>query len=74
MSSLHLARVYQHSFQTRPNITLAITGGSLNALGMFPTTRWPRLTLAGDVVAQVSQKIVGLLIAVHRFYSLNADW
>lgn len=33
MAALTLARAYQHSFDTRPNVTLAITGGSLNALG-----------------------------------------
>ncbi|THV05978.1 hypothetical protein K435DRAFT_744166 [Dendrothele bispora CBS 962.96] len=43
MNILHLtvARAYQHSFQARPNTTLAVTGGSLNALG--------------DVVAQTYQ-------------------
>jgi len=40
-AALIIARVYQHSFETHPNTTLAITGGFLNALG--------------DVVAQVSQ-------------------
>jgi protein Mpv17 len=35
MSSLSLAaaRVYQHSFEHHPNYTLAITGGTLNAIG-----------------------------------------
>lgn len=41
MSTVALARVYQQSFNTRPNITLALTGGCLNALG--------------DIVAQVAQ-------------------
>ncbi|KAJ7597674.1 hypothetical protein C8J56DRAFT_325914 [Mycena floridula] len=43
MATLYLARAYQHSFDTRPNVTLALTGGSLNALG--------------DAVAQLSQTI-----------------
>lgn len=44
MTSLSVARAYQHSFDAHPNTTLAFTGGALNALG--------------DVVAQASQKIV----------------
>lgn len=44
MAALTIARAYQHSFDTHPNSTLAITGGSLNALG--------------DFVAQISQKAV----------------
>jgi len=40
-TALTIARAYQHSFETHPNTTLAITGGCLNALG--------------DFVAQVSQ-------------------
>jgi protein Mpv17 len=43
-TALTIARVYQHSFDSHPNITLAITGGCLNALA--------------DVVAQVSQNTV----------------
>jgi len=39
--SLSLARAYQHVFETRPNTTLAITGGCFNSLG--------------DIVAQISQ-------------------
>ncbi|EDR15444.1 uncharacterized protein LACBIDRAFT_227871 [Laccaria bicolor S238N-H82] len=42
MAALTIARAYQHSFDTHPNSTLAITGGCLNALG--------------DFVAQISQK------------------
>lgn len=38
------ARAYQQSFQTHPNTTLALTGGSLNALG--------------DGVAQATQRMV----------------
>lgn len=44
MSSLAIARIYQHSISNHPNFTLAITGGSLNALG--------------DCVAQLSQNAV----------------
>jgi len=43
MATLQLARAYQHSFETHPNVTLAFTGGSLNALG--------------DAVAQVTEKL-----------------
>ncbi|KAF9459480.1 hypothetical protein BDZ94DRAFT_1268274 [Collybia nuda] len=45
MSSLSIARAYQHSFDTHPNITLAITGGCLNSLG--------------DLVAQITEKTWG---------------
>ncbi|KAI0042677.1 hypothetical protein FA95DRAFT_1525175 [Auriscalpium vulgare] len=38
-----LARVYQQSFETHPNGTLALAGGALNALG--------------DVVAQMTQQL-----------------
>ncbi|KAH7911230.1 hypothetical protein BJ138DRAFT_1151172 [Hygrophoropsis aurantiaca] len=44
MASLTIARAYQHFFDTHPNRTLALTGGTLNALG--------------DVIAQISQNIV----------------
>ncbi|KAF8887936.1 hypothetical protein CPB84DRAFT_1786452 [Gymnopilus junonius] len=47
MAALTLARAYQHSLDAHPNITLAVTGGSLNALG--------------DVVAQVAQLKLGTL-------------
>lgn len=43
-AALTIARAYQHSFESHPNITLAITGGCLNAIA--------------DVVAQVSQNTV----------------
>ncbi|KAF9480460.1 hypothetical protein BDN70DRAFT_877602 [Pholiota conissans] len=33
MAALTLVRAYQYSFDTRPNSTLALMGGSLNALG-----------------------------------------
>ncbi|KAF8168320.1 hypothetical protein B0H34DRAFT_685082 [Crassisporium funariophilum] len=46
MAALTLARAYQHSFDSHPNSTLAITGGCLNALG--------------DVVAQVTQNTWGM--------------
>ncbi|KAH7921957.1 hypothetical protein BV22DRAFT_1197795 [Leucogyrophana mollusca] len=44
MASLTIARAYQRFFDTHPNCTLALTGGTLNALG--------------DVVAQLSQNIL----------------
>ncbi|KAF9229648.1 hypothetical protein BS17DRAFT_723671 [Gyrodon lividus] len=40
-TSLTIARAYQYCFDTHPNRTLAVTGGTLNALG--------------DIVAQLSQ-------------------
>ncbi|KAF8203275.1 hypothetical protein BJ912DRAFT_350795 [Pholiota molesta] len=33
MAALTLARAYQYSFDTHPNLTLALMGGSLNAVG-----------------------------------------
>lgn len=33
MSSVALARIYQRSFESHPHYTLAVTGGTLNALG-----------------------------------------
>jgi hypothetical protein len=45
MSSIALARVYRHFFESYPHVTLAVAGGTLTALG--------------DVVAQLSQQIVG---------------
>jgi len=44
MANVALARAYQQLFDSHPNVTLAIAGGSLTALG--------------DVVAQISQRIV----------------
>jgi hypothetical protein len=44
MSSVALARIYQQSFESRPYYTLAVTNGTLNALG--------------DVVAQSVQLLV----------------
>ncbi|KIJ68730.1 hypothetical protein HYDPIDRAFT_37165 [Hydnomerulius pinastri MD-312] len=41
MASLTIARTYQRFFDTHPNYTLAVTGGTLNGLG--------------DIVAQISQ-------------------
>ncbi|KAJ3750091.1 hypothetical protein DFH05DRAFT_1518250 [Lentinula detonsa] len=35
MANIAVARAYQASFQARPNTTLAVTGGTLNALGDF---------------------------------------
>ncbi|KAF5377466.1 hypothetical protein D9615_005178 [Tricholomella constricta] len=55
MATLTLARAYQHSFDTHPNITLALTGGCLNSLG--------------DVVAQVTEKTLGKS-DVYRPYDL----
>jgi protein Mpv17 len=46
MSSVALARVYQQSFESHPHYTLAVTNGTLNALG--------------DVVAQSVQILVRL--------------
>lgn len=43
MATLTIARAYQHAYHTHPNYTLAVTGGTLNALG--------------DIVAQISQNI-----------------
>jgi len=48
MAALTLARAYQHSFETRPNITLSLAGGSLNALG--------------DCVAQIAETSVGTFV------------
>jgi protein Mpv17 len=45
MAALTLARAYQHSFDTHPNSTLALTGACLTAFG--------------DVVAQVAQVTAG---------------
>jgi protein Mpv17 len=45
MATFTIVRAYQHAFHTHPNCTLAVTGGTLNALG--------------DAVAQLSQNIVG---------------
>jgi protein Mpv17 len=45
MSSIAVARVYRRLFESYPHVTLAVAGGALTALG--------------DVVAQLSQQIVG---------------
>ncbi|KAI0286782.1 hypothetical protein BGY98DRAFT_941867 [Russula aff. rugulosa BPL654] len=45
MSSIALARVYRRFFESYPHVTLAVAGGALTALG--------------DVVAQLSEQIVG---------------
>ena len=52
-AALTIARAYQHSFESHPNTTLAITGGCLNTLA--------------DVVAQVSQNIVRPGLGFHIF-------
>lgn len=44
MSSIAFARIYQRSFESHPHYTLALTNGTLNALG--------------DVVAQSVQLLV----------------
>lgn len=44
MSSVAFARIYQQSFESHPHYTLAVTNGTLNALG--------------DVVAQSVQLLV----------------
>ncbi|KAF5312596.1 hypothetical protein D9619_003338 [Psilocybe cf. subviscida] len=44
MAAITLLRAYQHSFDTRPNLTLSLTGGTLNAVG--------------DAVAQVTQGVM----------------
>lgn len=44
MSNVALVRIYQQSFESHPNYTLAVTNGTLNALG--------------DVVAQSVQLLV----------------
>ncbi|KAF8832573.1 hypothetical protein HHX47_DHR1001978 [Lentinula edodes] len=35
MAAIAVARAYQASFQSRPHTTLAVTGGTFNALGDF---------------------------------------
>ncbi|KAF8078361.1 hypothetical protein FPV67DRAFT_48841 [Lyophyllum atratum] len=56
MATVTLARAYQHSFDTHPNITLALTGGCLNSLG--------------DFVAQVTERTLGQKDA-YRPYDLT---
>jgi protein Mpv17 len=58
MASVTLARAYQHSFETRPNVTLAITGGALSALG--------------DAVAQTSQRLVRIELYCSIVHTLIA--
>ena len=53
-AALTIARAYQHSFESHPNTTLAITGGCLNALG--------------DFVAQVSQNTVSPTFLARSVY------
>lgn len=60
MASLSIARAYQHSFDTHPNITLAITGGCLNSLG--------------DIVAQVTEKTVRSQCLPRRLLSPNIPY
>ncbi|KAG6832227.1 hypothetical protein H0H92_004192 [Tricholoma furcatifolium] len=56
MSALTLARAYQHSFDTHPNITLALTGAGLNSLG--------------DIVAQLIEKTIATTEGNHRPYDI----
>lgn len=56
MASIPIARLYQQSFETHPYRTLAVTNGSLNALG--------------DIVAQGSQSVVSML-SFHRCAPTN---
>lgn len=54
MAALSIARAYQHSFHTHPNVTLALTGGTLNAFA--------------DYVAQVCQNATRNDYEPHRPY------
>ena len=56
-AALTIARAYQHSFESHPNTTLAITGGCLNTLA--------------DVVAQVSQNTVRPSLGFNVFLYLT---
>lgn len=60
MAALTLARAYQHSFDAHPHITLAVTGGTLNALG--------------DCVAQVSERSLGKRKADSNQSNQNYDF
>jgi hypothetical protein len=60
-ATMTVARAYQTSFHSRPNATLAVTGGLLNALGMPQILRGNQpITHSdpGDTVAQVSENTV----------------
>ena len=60
MAALTLARAYQHSFDAYPHITLAVTGGTLNAIG--------------DCVAQVSERSLGKRKAEPNQSNQNYDF
>lgn len=56
-TSITLARTYQYFFDTHPNRTLALTGGTLNAFG--------------DIVAQFTQNVVRTHLCPFIHLSLN---
>jgi protein Mpv17 len=60
MSGIALARVYRRFFESYPHVTLAVAGGALTALG--------------DVVAQLSQQIVGVSRRKHPHNSSNISF
>ena len=57
MSSIPLTRVYRRFFESNPHVTLAVAGGALTALG--------------DVVAQLSEQIVGVSRRIYPYNSSN---
>lgn len=59
MAAITLLRAYQHSFDTRPNLTLSLTGGTLNAVG--------------DAVAQVTQGVVRAVLTLIVVNDCDAD-
>jgi len=60
MAALLIARVYQHSFESHPNITLAITGACLNSLG--------------DIIAQFTEKTVSTSYLFHSMPSFSQPY
>ncbi|KAF5337338.1 hypothetical protein D9611_003231 [Ephemerocybe angulata] len=54
-AALSLARAYQHSFNTHPNITLSVAGGCLNALGDF-VAQVAEGTIRGDDKSSANNK------------------
>jgi protein Mpv17 len=57
MAAITLLRAYQHSFDARPNLTLSLTGGTLNAVG--------------DAVAQVTQGVVRAFLSLSSFTTVK---
>jgi hypothetical protein len=57
MAALTLARAYQYSFDTHPNLTLALMGGSLNAVG--------------DAMAQLAQMYCVSVSTSILFYAIS---